>query len=113
MIKRGFVILLLACFFCLPFGQSQLQAEDVLPPWLDKVVRDGQIKTITQYYYKGQVVYFAPEPDNCDDCTSSVYNANGTLICSPDGGFTGIGDGKCPDFLAKRSDEKIIWRRGR
>jgi hypothetical protein len=40
---------------------------------------------------------------------SILYDANGKLICRPDGGIAGSGDGKCPDFLAKRKDGWRLW----
>nr|WP_262893218.1 hypothetical protein [Dyadobacter subterraneus] len=34
---------------------------------------------------------------------------NYNLLCSPDGGITGGGDGKCLDFVKKASNQKLIW----
>ena len=64
--------------------------------------------SIWQYEYNGQVVYYIPA--KCCDFHSMLYDSNCNLICSPDGGFTGKGDGKCSDFLAKRTKEKLIWK---
>ena len=64
-------------------------------------------QSIWQYEYKGQTVYFVPA--QCCDQFSTLYAANGEVICAPDGGFTGHGDGKCPDFYQERKDEKLIW----
>jgi hypothetical protein len=33
-----------------------------------------------------------------------------SIICSPDGGFSGKGDGNCIDFFEKRTNGKLIWR---
>lgn len=64
--------------------------------------------SVWQYEYKGQVVYYIPA--RCCDIPSSLYDANCNLICHPDGGFTGKGDGKCTDFADKRTKEKLIWK---
>ncbi len=40
---------------------------------------------------------------------STLYNENCNVICSPDGGLTGSGDGQCSDFFDTRTDEKLIW----
>jgi YHS domain-containing protein len=64
-------------------------------------------QSIWQYEYNGQTVYFIPA--QCCDQYSKLYDANGTVICAPDGGFTGQGDGKCPDFVQMRKNEKLIW----
>lgn len=46
--------------------------------------------------YKGETVYYYTSP--CCDQYNHLYNRNGEIICAPDGGFSGQGDGKCPDF---------------
>jgi uncharacterized protein DUF6970 len=30
-------------------------------------------------------------------------------MCHSDGGFSGNGDGMCPDFFGDRHNERIIW----
>lgn len=63
--------------------------------------------SIWQYNYKGQVVFYVPP--SCCDVPSALYATDGSIICGPDGGIRGTGDGKCPDFFAARTDEKLIW----
>jgi hypothetical protein len=67
--------------------------------------------SVWQYEYNGQTVYYIPA--KCCDIPSSLYDTNCKLICSPDGGFTGKGDGKCKDFAEKRTNEKLIWKDAR
>lgn len=64
--------------------------------------------SIWQYEYKGQTVYYVTS--YCCDFPSQLYDTNCNLICSPDGGYTGKGDGKCPEFFAERKNEKLIWK---
>jgi hypothetical protein len=63
---------------------------------------------VASYEYRGQVVYYVPP--RCCDIFSDLYNAAGDLLCHPDGGLAGHGDGRCPDFLSQRKKETIIWR---
>lgn len=63
---------------------------------------------VFEYDYNGQKVYYIPA--RCCDIPSSLYDSNCKLICNPDGGFTGKGDGKCTDFAQKRTNEKLIWQ---
>jgi hypothetical protein len=49
-----------------------------------------------QCTYRGQPVYYTP-PQCCDQF-SKLFAADCTLICAPDGGLSGGGDGRCPDF---------------
>ena len=50
-------------------------------------------------FYKGNIVFYASEPPY--DRGSRLYDWQGVVICSPDGGYAGNGDGKCPDYSAK------------
>jgi uncharacterized protein DUF6970 len=69
---------------------------------------------IVRYEYRGGPVYYIPIPAYlCCDIPSKLYDSRGALICAPDGGFTGRGDGKCPDFMAQRSGETLIWNDAR
>lgn len=62
---------------------------------------------IYHYQYHNQPVYFIT--GRCCDVPSEVYDATGKQLCQPDGGITGRGDGKCPDFFETRTEEKLIW----
>ena len=63
---------------------------------------------IWSYKYNGQIVYFIPQ--RCCDIPSVLLDENCNPICSPDGGFTGKGDGRCSDFFDKRTNKKLIWK---
>ena len=63
---------------------------------------------VASYEYSGQVVYYVPP--RCCDIFGDLYDANRKLICHPDGGLAGHGDGRCPDFFSQRKNEVIIWR---
>jgi hypothetical protein len=65
-------------------------------------------QSIWRYEYKGQEVYFVLA--QCCDQYSKLFDATGNLICAPDGGFIGRGDGRCPDFISLRTDGKLIWQ---
>lgn len=63
---------------------------------------------VYQYLYNGELVYYVSAP--CCDQYTILYDENCNIICHPDGGITGKGDGKCPDFFEKRTNEKVIWQ---
>lgn len=65
-------------------------------------------QSIWRYEYKGQAVYYIPA--QCCDQFSALFDKNGKAICAPDGGFSGRGDGRCPDFFAERKNEKLVWK---
>ncbi len=64
--------------------------------------------SITQFTYNGQIVYYITS--GCCDQYNQLFDSNCSLLCSPDGGLTGRGDGKCLDFHDKKSNEKLIWK---
>jgi hypothetical protein len=72
-----------------------------------KMAVHEQPRQVTEYVYKDKKVYYVTMP--CCDFFNEVYDVNCNLLGHPDGGFTGKGDGKLPNFTAEKSKEKIIW----
>lgn len=64
-------------------------------------------RSIYSYTYKGKTVYYVTAP--CCDFFTDLYDENCNLIGHPDGGFTGKGDMKMPDFNTEKKDEKLVW----
>jgi hypothetical protein len=84
------------------------------PTWVNELIEKYENEpvgnppqSIWQYEYKNQIVYYSP-PQCCDQY-SIRYDSSGTVLCAPDGGFTGGGDGKCPDFFQERKNGRLIW----
>jgi hypothetical protein len=105
-------VLVIVAAGCAPSSQVEN------PPWVDQLIRNTQNEpagnppqSIWRYDYNGQTVYYIP-PQCCDQY-SQLLDAGGKVICAPDGGFTGQGDGRCPDFLEKRTNEELIWKDSR
>jgi len=63
--------------------------------------------SIWRYTYRGREVYYVP-PYCCDEA-GELYDRDGNVICGPDGGLTGEGDGRCRDFFSDRSEERLVW----
>jgi hypothetical protein len=88
------------------------------PAWVNELIEQFERdpvgnppQSIWRYEYDGQTMYYVP-PQCCDQF-SSLYDAGGNVICAPDGGLTGQGDGRCPDFFEKRTHEQLIWQDSR
>jgi hypothetical protein len=62
---------------------------------------------VLEYTYKGKKVYYVVMP--CCDFYNEVYDENCKFLGAPDGGFTGKGDGKIPDFFEEAKSEKLVW----
>ncbi len=62
---------------------------------------------VLEYMYKGKKVYYVVMP--CCDFFNEVYDDKCNYLGAPDGGFTGRGDGKIPDFFTEAKSEKLVW----
>jgi len=111
-------------FFGEAAGQGALAAaakpahSPAQPKWVNDLIRRHQQGprgnppyTIWQYSYKGAEVYYLP-PQCCDQY-SELYDAKGGLLCAPDGGMGGRGDGKCLDFYELRKNGRLVWQDAR
>lgn len=63
---------------------------------------------VFEYNYKGKTVFYVVMP--CCDFFNEVFDDKCNYLGAPDGGFTGKGDGKLPDFFEKAKVVKLIWQ---
>jgi hypothetical protein len=108
-------VLCLLCLLCVSCGHEAPVAPEPTQEWLTALIRNIEMQpvanppiSITRYDYKRTVVYYVPP--RCCDTMSDLYRADGTMLCHPDGGLTGNGDGRCPDFFTERNNPQIIWQ---
>lgn len=87
---------------------------DEQPPFVDQLINrfrsepvSNPPRSIWRYNYRGGVVFYVPPV--CCDVPSDLYDSDGKVICSPDGGITGRGGGGCPDFFSMRTQESRVW----
>lgn len=107
------LIILFTVVFCV--SCSKLDVPNGTPHCIKAKIRQisNEQKTnsgieVWRYKYNGiDVYYFTPK---CCDQYSDLYDSKCNLICHPDGGFTGGGDGNCNDFFKNRSEGKMIWK---
>lgn len=95
-------------------GTSKDSAVNGIPPCMQKKIdsftvaaKHDQPQKVIQYEYKGKKVYYVLS--HCCDFFNELYDSNCNLMGYPDGGFTGKGDGKFPDFAKEVSKEKVVW----
>ena len=104
----------LALTAALVLGGCGTTAPDTRPQWLLDLIAQLESAPVTNppasivlQEYAAGVFYYMPGP--CCDQYSNLYDAEGTLVCHPDGGITGGGDGSCP-ALGEPMREEIVWR---
>jgi hypothetical protein len=98
------------------FETITFRSIDEIPPFVPDCVRElieslqaepvrNPPASVWQFEYGGAVVYYVPA--YCCDIPSMLYDENCTFICSPDGGFTGSGDGNCTAELERGL---LVWQ---
>ncbi len=111
---------MLLCLLCAckpgisPQISEAATANALAAPWLSQLIQHLQEEKpanpparIYRYTYNNQQVYYLTS--RCCDIPSKVYDEQGNVLCEPDGGITGKGDGRCPDFAEQRKNETLIW----
>jgi len=89
------------------------------PQWLNQRIevlanlpnRRAMLVRVYRYRFDGETVYFETPPS--PDQYSTLYNQRGQVLCHPDGGLTGRGDGRCGSFQKRRTDEALVWQAAR
>jgi len=64
--------------------------------------------TVYLFEYNGSAAFYFIAP--CCDQLNPVYDANCVIICHPEGGITGKGDGKCADFFNIATGKEVLWK---
>ncbi len=112
------IIFSIFCIYFFNIGCTDVNSPENPPHWVNELISEYQSQplgnppqSIWQYTYMGETVYYIP-PQCCDQF-SELYDKEGDSICAPDGGISGHGDGRCPDFFKERKNEKLIWKDSR
>jgi hypothetical protein len=103
-----------ALLFFLAFPAGCAPTEDPWPPFVQQLIVQFESSPVTsppasiwRFRYRDRVVFYVPP--SCCDVAGELFDESGTLLCGPDGGITGRGDGRCPDFFDERSEELRVW----
>ncbi len=112
------LIAIVSTLFLSACVQQENNKEGATPVWIKDLIIGEESEpvanppaSLTQCRYKEQVVYYLPP--RCCDIPSILYDENGNVICVPDGGLIGMGDGRCPDFFDERTACEVIWKDSR
>ncbi|WP_425504293.1 DUF6970 domain-containing protein [Rhabdobacter roseus] len=109
--KKSILLILCAGFFLgcesanIPRGTPSC-IKDLIKSISKEPVRNPPAK-IYSYTYQGSTVYYVTP--RCCDIPSTLIDEKCNSLCAPDGGLGGGGDGRCSDFFASRTDQKLIW----
>jgi len=99
-------------------NQPMANVNQATPTWIKALIDEIESKswgnspsTIKKCNYQDKIVYYITSP--CCDNYNYLYNENNQVICAPDGGITGRGDGKCIDFSSDKKTCELIWQDSR
>lgn len=90
-----------------------------LPWWLKRRLKawareDGaspRVLSVWRLQHKGATAYLVHA--GCCDRMNTLYSAYGFELCSPSGGFTGEGDGRCPTPEDPGTHRELVWEHPR
>ncbi len=87
-------------------GAGKTVPSNTMPAMNDEVFRQHQ--KMMRYEIKGKVYYLVYAA--CCDQFNSLLDAHGRYVCSPSGGFTGRGDGSCPELAEaiRQSEGRLV-----
>ena len=111
-----FIYLLLhALLSCSPKAGGQASINDSTPVCILKRIEEikkepvwSPAAEINEYSYNGQTVYLVTA--DCCDQFITLMSKRCEVLCAPSGGFTGRGDGNCPDFYEKAKHLRLVWK---
>ena len=64
--------------------------------------------SVSQWQVDGKIYYYYQS--DCCDQFNYLYDEECNLICAPDGGFIGDGDGNCPEFVGDITSV-LVWEK--
>ena len=86
-----------------------------VPACIQKIIDDAEKdippdtpQQVDEYLYNGKKTFLVTA--HCCDQYNTLYDEDCKMICAPTGGFTGKGDGKCPDFAANAKHVRLVWK---
>lgn len=111
---RKAFIFLFGIFLLASCSSSKDLAKKQLPSCLKTIIAGlskepaNTPQSVTQYEYEGKTVYYLKSA--CCDKFNIVYDKDCKILGYPDGGLTGRGDGRLPDFWKKATDGVLLWK---
>jgi hypothetical protein len=113
--RQLLIVLIIGVLGLAACGSRNPAAPASQPAWLSDLIVQLESQPvanppayISRSVYRNQTVYYLPA--RCCDISSNLYDVDGKILCHPDGGFAGQGDGRCSSFLSEKSDEQVVWR---
>lgn len=109
--RTTLIVFILACF-----SLSCKTEIEKLPSCIQDLVHQAEegideydASQILEYEYKNKKYYYIV-PRGFHQLVP-LLDKNCNVVCHPAGGYWGVGDGECPDWVSSLTDGVIIWER--
>lgn len=94
---------------CTDNGSNEIDAPPCIIDIIESIKNEAVRNPPTQVWKweAGDAIYYYITSDCCDQY-NNLFNESCQIVCAPDGGITGNGDGNCPDFNGD-IEKTLIW----
>jgi len=110
LLKRTFILLGIIAMSsnCTDSGMD-MNVPDCIDTKIKEILMNDVTNPPTQVWKweNSSKTYYYITSDCCDQY-NYLYTENCEIVCAPDGGITGNGDGNCPDFSSEIK-KTLIW----
>ncbi len=111
------IFILFAYIFLFLTGCEKEDCEIDIPVCIENKIEEikmDEIRNPPAQLWKWEVdeqTYYYITSDCCDQW-NYLYDDRCNVVCAPDGGITGMGDGNCPDFN-EQIEKTLVWEDNR
>lgn len=111
--NRAYLLIILWAVVILVPACDKLDLYVDVPSCIENEIREikkEEVRNPRAQVWKWEVdgsIYYYITSDCCDQY-NNLYDEDCNIVCAPDGGFTGKGDGNCPDFIGEIK-YTLVW----
>ncbi len=108
--KKVFFFLLILVFSCAKDKTQSMGLPACVQAKIETIKNqpvENPPKEVWKWQVDGNTYYYFTAA--CCDQYTELYDSNCNLVCHPDGGFTGSGDGNCPTFSGNIV-KTLVWK---
>ena len=115
--KLKLVLLMIGIgYLCSSCEEQECCIEPILYPdciytMIDEIKKEAVSTPPKEIYaisFEAKRYFYLPTHKQCCDMFSELYDEDCNLVCAPEGGVAGGGDGKCPEGLDIESLDKTL-----
>jgi len=111
-VLAGLILFVFALSSC-----EKIDLEKEAPGCVEGIIREIKREpvrnppaSVWEWKVDGKTYYYITS--DCCDQFNFLYDDSCKVVCAPDGGLTGSGDGNCPELNAK-VEKDLVWKDNR